>query len=100
MPSIGIAVKNGPPTGVLVSKVREDSSASRAGLSPGVIIYSVDNVITDNNDDFLKVMTLCAPGEELDIVIGQPESVDQRMTVKLVTGAKDVTFAEVCWMHV
>jgi len=69
---IGIEVSNKPSNmgmGVVISKVREDSSAEDAGLQAGDIIVTFNRMAIDASSHLMVAITECKIGQRVDCVI-------------------------------
>ncbi|HEY5892422.1 MAG TPA: trypsin-like peptidase domain-containing protein [Chthoniobacterales bacterium] len=59
-----------PGYGVLVSGVKQGSSAAKAGIRRGLVIYSVGEFDIRGTDDLKKLLSPVRPGDRVDFGIG------------------------------
>jgi len=68
-PTIGIICGNALPLGALIDTVKEDSSASKAGLRKNDIIIAINNQAVQNQFDFIKLLVNQEVGANLKVTI-------------------------------
>eukprot|EP00033_Pygsuia_biforma_P001115 GCRY01001272.1.p1 GENE.GCRY01001272.1~~GCRY01001272.1.p1 ORF type:complete len:564 (-),score=195.21 GCRY01001272.1:465-2156(-) len=100
--TLGLGLANGPKIGVLVKGCKPGGPAEEAGLKKNDVIYSVDDIDTDNHADFEEVVAEAAPGECCPFVIrrggvkqtldvtfsGDGKNLDEIMVLRATAGAE------------
>jgi hypothetical protein len=71
--------------GVLLSDVRAEGPAAKAGLQGGDLIVHIDDMVIRNIYDFMHVLNTHKPGEQIRIVV---ERDNERVTLDAVLGAR------------
>ncbi len=83
-PAIGIMCRDALPQGALIDSVTDGSTADKAGLKQGDVIYAMDNQAIRNQIDFAKFMADQEIGDRLKVWI-QRGALRQMITVEVGT---------------
>ncbi len=56
-------------SGLMVISVTDGYAASNAGIKPGMLIYSLNNTVLHNYDEFIDTLALIKPGQTVNISV-------------------------------